>query len=333
MLILEQEAEGKTIPSLMATAIAHEVLVEMGKRLEVRLAVCCADARLPIHHAMLLAYGADVIYPYFCYEYIQHQTKLFSDEAYDNYIAGCNQALLKLMAKMGVATVDSYRGSKVFEVVGLDQEVTALFTNQPSLFGGKTFEDLDAMMEDGVDISKANEYQNMDSVFMNHAYSKSFIKELKATIQANDYEAFKSVMEAERGRLINVRDCLSLKATEPLSLEEVQSTEEIVRHFVASAMSYGALSVEAHRTIARAMNELGAASNSGEGGELVERFGTITASKVKQVASGRFGVTYDYLKSAQEIQIKMAQGAKPGEGGHLPKSKVDEHIALSLIHI
>ena len=195
-------------------------------------------------------------------------------------------------------------------MVGLDQEVTALFTNQPSLFGGKTFEDLDAMMEDGVDISKANEYQNMDSVFMNHAYSKSFIKELKATIQANDYEAFKSVMEAERGRLINVRDCLSLKATEPLSLEEVQSTEEIVRHFVASAMSYGALSVEAHRTIARAMNELGAASNSGEGGELVERFGTITASKVKQVASGRFGVTYDYLKSAQEIQIKMAQGAK-----------------------
>lgn len=327
LLILEQEAEGKTIPSLMATAIAHEVLVEMGKRLEVRLAVCCADARLPIHHAMLLAYGADVIYPYFCYEYIQHQTKLFADEAYDNYIAGCNQALLKLMAKMGVATVDSYRGSKVFEVVGLDQEVTALFTNQPSLFGGKTFEDLDAMMEDGVDISKANEYQNMDSVFMNHAYSKSFIKELKATIQANDYEAFKSVMEAERGRLINVRDCLSLKATEPLSLEEVQSTEEIVRHFVASAMSYGALSVEAHRTIARAMNELGAASNSGEGGELVERFGTITASKVKQVASGRFGVTYDYLKSAQEIQIKMAQGAKPGEGGHLPKSKVDEHIA------
>ena len=134
-------------------------------------------------------------------------------------------------------------------------------------------------------------------------------------------------METERGRLINVRDCLSLKGTDPIPLDEVQSVEEIIRHFVASAMSYGALSVEAHRTIARAMNELGAASNSGEGGELVERFETVTASKVKQVASGRFGVTYDYLKSAQEIQIKMAQGAKPGEGGHLPKSKVDEQIA------
>ena len=328
LLVLDQEDEGKTIPSLMATAVVHDTLVGMGKRLEVRLAVCCADARLPMHHAMLLAYGADVIYPYFCYEYIQHKTNLPAEEAYENYIKGCNQALLKLMAKMGIATVNSYRGSKVFEVVGLDQEVTSLFTNQPSLFGGKTFEDLDAMMVlEGIDISKANEYQNMDSVFMNHAYSKSFIKEIKAAVSSNDYEAFKSIMETERGRLINVRDCLSLKGIGPIPLDEVQSVEEIIRHFVASAMSYGALSVEAHRTIARAMNELGAASNSGEGGELVERFGTITASKVKQVASGRFGVTYDYLKSAEEIQIKMAQGAKPGEGGHLPKSKVDEQIA------
>ena len=162
---------------------------------------------------------------------------------------------------------------------------------------------------------------------MNHAYSKKFIKEVKAAVAANDYEAFKSVMEAERARKINLRDCLNLKTQKSISIDEVQSEEEIVRYFVASAMSYGALSIEAHRTIARAMNELQAASNSGEGGELVERFGTITASKVKQVASGRFGVTYDYLKNAEEIQIKMAQGAKPGEGGHLPKSKVDEQIA------
>ena len=167
----------------------------------------------------------------------------------------------------------------------------------------------------------------MDSAFMTHAYSKKFIKEVKAAVAANDYEAFKSIMEAERARQINLRDCLQLSGKQPISIDHVQSEEEIVRYFVASAMSYGALSIEAHRTIARAMNELQAASNSGEGGELVERFGTITASKVKQVASGRFGVTYDYLRSAEEIQIKMAQGAKPGEGGHLPKSKVDEHIA------
>ena len=166
----------------------------------------------------------------------------------------------------------------------------------------------------------------IDSKFMNHAYSKSFIKDIKAAVNAHDYDAFKAVTEAERERKINLRDCLELKG-EAIPLDEVQSEEEIIRHFVASAMSYGALSIEAHRLIARVMNELQAASNSGEGGELVERFNTITNSKVKQVASGRFGVTYDYLKSATEIQIKMAQGAKPGEGGHLPKSKVNEQIA------
>lgn len=327
LIVLDQEAAGKVMPSLMATTVAHDVLVDLGKRLEVRLVIKSADARLPIHHAMLIAYGADVIYPYFCYEYIARQVEN-KEEALSTYIKGCDAALLKLMAKMGITTIASYRGSKVFEVVGLDEEVTSLFTIKASIFGGKSFEDLDAnLLGEGLDLNKVNEYQNMDSAFMNHAYSKKFIKDIKAAVAANDYDAFKAIMEAERNRKINLRDCLDLHSERQLSLDEVQSEEEIVRQFVASAMSYGALSIEAHRTIARAMNELGAASNSGEGGELVERFGTITASKVKQVASGRFGVTYDYLRSAKEIQIKMAQGAKPGEGGHLPKSKVDEHIA------
>lgn len=327
LIVLDQEAAGKVMPSLMAMTVAHDVLVDLGKRLEVRLVVKAADARLPIHHAMLVAYGADVIYPYFCYEYIARQVEN-KEEALTTYIKGCDAALLKLMAKMGISTISSYRGSKVFEVVGLDEELTSLFTIKPSIFGGKSFEDLDAnLLGTGLDLNKVNEYQNMDSAFMTHAYSKKFIKEVKAAVAANDYEVFKSIMEAERARQINLRDCLQLSGKQPISIDHVQSEEEIVRYFVASAMSYGALSIEAHRTIARAMNELQAASNSGEGGELVERFGTITASKVKQVASGRFGVTYDYLRSAEEIQIKMAQGAKPGEGGHLPKSKVDEHIA------
>ncbi len=327
LIVLDQEAAGKVMPSLMATTIAHDILVDLGKRLEVRLVVKTGDARLPIHHAMLIAYGADVIYPYFCYEYIARQVEN-KDEALTTYIKGCDAALLKIMAKMGIATISSYRGSKVFEVVGLDEEVTSIFTTKPSIFGGNSFQKLDAnLLGDGLDLNKVNEYQNMDSTFMNHAYSKKFIKDVKAAVSANDYDAFKEIMEAERARNINLRDCLELHSKHKLPLEAVQSEEEIVRHFVASAMSYGALSIEAHTTIARAMNELQAASNSGEGGELVERFGTITASKVKQVASGRFGVTYDYLRSAQEIQIKMAQGAKPGEGGHLPKSKVDEHIA------
>ena len=327
LIVLDDEADHAVMPSLMATSIVHEALVHAGKRLEVRLVVKTGDARLPIHHAMLLAYGADVIYPYFCYEYIAKQVE-DHETAISNYLKGCNTTLLKLMAKMGVATVSSYRGSKVFEVVGLDDEVTALFTSKSSLFGGKSLDEIEAgLLGMGLDLAKVNEYQNMDSPFMNHAYSKKFIKDIKSAISSKNYDEFLNIVTAERERHINLRDCLELQGETQIPLEEVQSVEEIVRHFVASAMSYGALSIEAHTTIARALNELGAASNSGEGGELVERFGTITSSKVKQVASGRFGVTYDYLRSAEEIQIKMAQGAKPGEGGHLPKSKVDENIA------
>ena len=327
LIVLDDEADHAVMPSLMATSIVHEALVRAGKRLEVRLVIKTGDARLPIHHAMLLAYGADVIYPYFCYEYIAKQVE-DHETALSNYLKGCNTTLLKLMAKMGVATVSSYRGSKVFEVVGLDDEVTALFTSKPSLFGGKSLDEIEAgLLGLGLDLGKVNEYQNMDSPFMNHAYSKKFIKDIKSAISSENYDEFLNIVTAERDRHINLRDCLELQGETQIPLEEVQPVEEIVRHFVASAMSYGALSIEAHTTIARALNELGAASNSGEGGELVERFGTITSSKVKQVASGRFGVTYDYLRSAEEIQIKMAQGAKPGEGGHLPKSKVDENIA------
>lgn len=327
LIVLDDEADCAVMPSLMATSIVHEALVRAGKRLEVRLVVKTGDARLPIHHAMLLAYGADVIYPYFCYEYITTQVENH-EVAILNYLKGCNTTLLKLMAKMGVATVSSYRGSKVFEVVGLDDEVTALFTSKPSLFGGKTLDEIEAgLLGLGLDLRKVNEYQNMDSPFMNHAYSKKFIKDIKSAISSENYDEFLNIVTAERERHINLRDCLELQGETQIPLEEVQPVEDIVRHFVASAMSYGALSIEAHTTIARALNELGAASNSGEGGELVERFGSITSSKVKQVASGRFGVTYDYLRSAEEIQIKMAQGAKPGEGGHLPKSKVDENIA------
>ncbi len=327
LIVLDDEADGAVMPSLMATSIVHEALVRAGKRLEIRLVVKAGDVRLPIHHAMLLAYGADLIYPYFCYEYLAAQVEQ-PEGALENYLKGCNTTLLKLMAKMGVATVSSYRGSKVFEVVGLDDEMTSLFTSKPSLFGGKSLEDIEAgLLGTGLDLTKVNEYQNMDSLFMNHAYSKKFIKEVKAAISSENYDEFLKIVQAERDRHINLRDCLVLQSGHPIPLEDVESVESIIRHFVASAMSYGALSIEAHETIACAFNELGAASNSGEGGELVERFNTITASKVKQVASGRFGVTYDYLRSAEEIQIKMAQGAKPGEGGHLPKSKVDEHIA------
>ncbi|MGL4336631.1 MAG: glutamate synthase-related protein, partial [Turicibacter sp.] len=332
VIILDDQGEEKCMPSLLATSIVQSVLVESGRRLEVRLVVKCADARLPIHYAMLVAYGADVVYPYFAFDFLKTKAASLEDElavSLDRYLEGCNQALLKLMAKMGVATVASYRGSKVYEVVGLDDEMTSLFTAKPSLFGGVSMDEIDASLalENNFDLNKINEYQNMDSTFMNHAYSKGFIKDVKECISGENFDRFKEIMASERRRHINIRDCFDYKLANAVKIDEVQSETEIIKHFVASAMSYGALSIEAHETIARAFNELGAASNSGEGGELVERFGTLAASKVKQVASGRFGVTYDYLRSAQEIQIKMAQGAKPGEGGHLPKQKVDENIA------
>ncbi|MGL6248939.1 MAG: glutamate synthase central domain-containing protein, partial [Culicoidibacterales bacterium] len=327
LIVLDDQGLGKAIPSVLATSIAHNLFVEAGKRLSVRLVIRCADARLPLHFAQLLAFGADVIYPYYAYAYLSKQTET-PLSALEHYRNGCNKTLMKLMAKMGVTTVAAYRGSKVFEVVGLDAELTAYFTEKPPLFGGISLTELDASLAsvDEVHTKKWNEYMNTDSTYMTHAYSKLFIKDVKASLQNQDYEQFVQVTENEREREVNLRDCFSYQQS-PIALEQVESEAEIIRHFVGSAMSYGALSIEAHTTIATAFNELGASSNSGEGGELPERFRTNDGSKVKQVASGRFGVTYDYLRSADEIQIKMAQGAKPGEGGHLPKQKVDDSIA------
>lgn len=327
LIVLDDEGEQKAIPSLLATTIAHRLLGEEGKRLAIRLIIKCGDARLPIHYAQLLAYGADAIYPYYAYAYLSQKT---SDPvtAISNYLAGCQKSLLKLMAKMGVSTVAAYRGSKVFEIVGLNAELTAYFTEKPSMFGGISVAELDSSLAPVADThqQKWNEYLNTDSDYMTHAYSKTFIKDIKASVETEDYPAFIAVTKQERQRKINLRDCFAYQQ-QPIPLAEVESEIEILKHFVGSAMSYGALSIEAHTTIARAFNELGMSSNSGEGGELPERFRSLDGSKVKQVASGRFGVTYEYLRSAEEIQIKMAQGAKPGEGGHLPKQKVDDSIA------
>lgn len=327
LIILDDEGENKAIPSLLATTLAHRILVETGNRFAIRLVVKCADARLPIHYAQLLAFGTDAIYPYYAYAYLSQKTP-DPEKALTNYLAGCQKSLLKLMAKMGIATVSAYRGSKVFEIVGLNAELTAYFTEKPSMFGGISVAELDASLEpvEATHQQKWNEYLNNDSDYMTHAYSKQFIKDIKASLEAQNYADFITVVQQERQREVNLRDCFAYRS-QPVPLETVESEAEILQHFVGSAMSYGALSIEAHTTIARAFNELGMSSNSGEGGELPERFRSLEGSKVKQVASGRFGVTYEYLRSADEIQIKMAQGAKPGEGGHLPKQKVDDSIA------
>ncbi len=327
ILVFDDEGVEKAIPSVLAATIGHQTLIKLQKRYEVTVLIRCADARLPIHFALLLAYGADLIYPYYAYEYVLTQNKA-AEHTIQHYLTGCKKALLKFMAKIGISTVQSYRGSKVFTPVGLDAELHQLFHESEPMFGGMTIEKLDASL---THISndyqlKWNEYQNSDSIYMTHAYSKLFIKMLKSAVQSNDYEQFLSVVEQERERHINLRDYFMYRfVDQPCVL--TSSEQEILSSFVGSAMSYGALSLEAHTAIAQVFNELGASSNSGEGGELPERFTSSTNSQVKQVASGRFGVTYEYLRSAKEIQIKMAQGAKPGEGGHLPKQKVDDAIA------
>ena len=324
LIVLDDCSEMAVLPSLLATAVVVNELVVAGRRQEVRVIVKSGDARMPMHFAMLIAYGADLIYPYFVFDYMKD---VMNVSEFSTYLEGCRLALFKQMAKMGISTVSSYRGSQVFEPVGLDQELSAYFGNKPSLFGGIDIAALESSLQHQDDLSKVNDYLNVDHEFATHAYSKSFIKDIKAAIVAQDFNAFEEVTALERKRFVNIRDVFEFNETASVPLTDVQSEAEIVKTFVASAMSYGALSLEAHETIAKAFNELNAMSNSGEGGELVSRFNTIKNSAIKQVASGRFGVTYDYLRSAKEIQIKMAQGAKPGEGGHLPKHKVDEKIA------
>ncbi len=315
-IILDDESTSLSIPSLLALAHVHNTLVKLGKRKAVSIIVKSGDARLPMHYAMLLAYGADVIYPYYAYQYLLMQD---SNNNIKTYLDGCYLSLLKLMAKMGISTLRAYKGSKVFEIVGLANEVSKYFTTSPSLIGGKTLKEIELELNT---YEVSNEYLNND----NHAYSKNYIKDLKVAMGNQDYDQFKAIMDNEKAKAVNIRDYFKFK-TNAINIDLVESEEAILTKFVASAMSYGALSLEAHRLIAEAFNKLKAKSNSGEGGELISRNHTLAQSHVRQIASGRFGVTYEYLSNAVELQIKMAQGAKPGEGGHLPKQKVKGKIA------
>lgn len=327
LIILDDEGPGVAIPSLLATTIVHQTLLTAKRRHDVRFVIKSADARLPIHYCQLLAFGADVIYPYYAYSYLHHECGV-DETGMKNYLQGCQKTLLKLMAKMGIATVNGYRGSQVFSVVGLDEKLGNYFGQATTLSGGLNIAELDDNLQACVEtVAVKNEYLNIDKPELTHAYEKTFIKELKASLETQDFAKFCELMENERAKTINLRDEFTFNIEAMIAPEQVQSEASIMQQFVGAAMSYGALSIEAHTTIATAFNELGLSSNSGEGGEELSRQGTITGSKIKQVASGRFGVTYDYLRNAQEIQIKIAQGAKPGEGGHLPKEKVDATIA------
>ena len=345
--------EEAPIPSLLAVATVNRALTEAGVRSETGLIVQSGEVREVMHFALLLGYGATAIHPYLALATVadlaaRGLTGNDPVSATGNYIRAIDKGILKVMSKMGISTLRSYRSSQIFEAVGLGADLVEQFlpgtvsrvggigleevaadanrraASAVPLIGSETLPDasLAALPVGGEHVYRAEGER--------HLWTPQAIADFRQAVQTGDYAAFKryaAAIDQQAHHLCTLRGLFAFKPAAPIPVEEVEPVESIVRHFVSGAMSLGSLSPEAHETIARAMNALGAMSNSGEGGENVERFGTETGSAIKQIASGRFGVTADYLRHARDLQIKMAQGAKPGEGGQLPGHKVNRFVA------
>nr|WP_246497837.1 glutamate synthase large subunit [Natronoglycomyces albus] len=345
----DSTADLAPIPSLLLTAAVHQHLVREQTRTQVALIVESGDCRSVHHAALLLGYGAAAINPYLAFESIEERVEvghldIAAEQAIENYIQGLCTGILKVMSKMGISTVASYTGAQVFEANGLDANFVARhFTGTPTRIGGATLKDIaadvarrhDRAWKQPVDVEEplepGGEYQWRREGEV-HLFNPETVFRLQHSTKSGQYEVFKQYtsevdkLSAQGGHLRGLLEFTGAKQSIPL--EEVEPVSEIVRRFHTGAMSYGALSAEAHETLAIAMNRLGGQSNSGEGGEDSERMhDPRRRSAVKQVASGRFGVTSEYLATADAIQIKMAQGAKPGEGGQLPGGKVYPWIA------
>ena len=350
-------AELAPIPSLLLTGAVHHHLVREKSRTKVGLVVECGDAREVHHMALLCGYGAGAINPYLAFEtiddLIDHGFVKAIDKraAHRNYVKACTKGVIKIMSKMGISTVASYTGAQIFEAVGLGQElVDRYFTGTTTKLSGV---DLDVLAEE---VRRRHEFAYLDrpsetahrDLWMGgeyqwrregeyHLFNPETVYKLQHATRTGKYEIFKeytSRVDEQAKTLATLRGLFEFKdgEREPIPIEEVEPVSEIVKRFSTGAMSYGSISEEAHTTLAIAMNRLGAKSNTGEGGEDPERFvpmpnGDSKRSAIKQVASGRFGVTANYLTNSDDIQIKMAQGAKPGEGGQLPGQKVWPWIA------
>ena len=340
------------IPSLLAVSAVHQHLVKTKKRTSLAIVLESGEPREVHHFATLLGYGACAVNPYLALETIRHQVNcgLLDKDYYaavEDYNAAVLHGIVKIASKMGISTIQSYQGAQIFEALGIAPEVIdRYFTNTVSRVGGITLEDIakeaDALHTKAFDplgldadltLDSAGRHK-MRSAGEKHRYNPQTIHMLQQSTKQGDYQMFKTYTEMvdkeESGYLRSLMDFNYPK--EGVPLEEVESVDSIVTRFKTGAMSYGSISQEAHETLAIAMNRLHGKSNSGEGGESLERLrpgkdGENRCSAIKQVASGRFGVTSEYLVSAQELQIKMAQGAKPGEGGHLPAGKVYPWIA------
>ena len=337
------------IPSLLAVSAVHHHLISVQKRVQTALIVESGEIREVMHAALLLGYGASAINPYMAFAVIddlvkRNEIQLNYETAEKNYIKAVCKGLYKIMSKMGISTIRSYRGAKIFESIGLGEELLRdYFGTTVSTVGGIGLEeiarDYTAFHDEGFRPDDASGLLPHVGLFsyrkdgVKHAWNPVTISTLQLATRLGSYKKFKEFTSQVDGKEseIFLRDFFDFKRN-PIPIEEVEPVENIVRHFVTGAMSFGAISKEAHEALALAMNELGARSNTGEGGEDSSRFhgsseGISLNSRTKQVASGRFGVTAEYLVNADEIQIKVAQGAKPGEGGQLPGFKVDEVIA------
>ncbi len=341
-------AEWAPIPSLLAVSAIHHHLIRESLRTEIGLIVETGEAREVSHFAQLIGYGAGSVNPYLAFETLTDMVREeYLPETIDEvtaeikYIKAVNKGLLKIFSKMGISTVQSYCGAQIYEAVGLNSEtIDRYFTGTPSKIGGVG---IDTLAEEvlqrhtiayhtfhpvrQLDFGGEYHYRIQEE---HHNWNPETIAALQHATQGNNpdiYQEFARLANNESKRHATIRGLLEFKEAESVPLDEVEPASEIMKRFTTGAMSYGAISKESHETLAIAMNRIGGRSNTGEGGEHEERFNTERNSKIKQVASGRFGVTANYLINAEELQIKMAQGAKPGEGGQLPGHKIDEVIA------
>ncbi|MBX9897979.1 MAG: glutamate synthase large subunit [Qipengyuania sp.] len=356
ILILSDRNQGPDrvpMPALLATAAVHHQLVRQGLRMQTGLVVETGEAREVHHFCALAGYGAEAINPYVAFETLEdiRARKLPAmglEQVQANYIKAVGKGILKVMSKMGISTWQSYCGAQIFDAVGLSSQfVNAFFTGTATSIEGVGLAEIaeEAVRRHAQAYGDSPLYAGMldaGGIYAvrlrgeEHAWTSETIAGLQHAVRGNaqdKYDGFAKAVNEQSERLLTIRGLMELKPAEhPLAIDDVEPASEIVKRFATGAMSFGSISREAHTTLAVAMNRIGARSNTGEGGEEADRFqpldnGDTMRSKIKQVASGRFGVTTEYLVNADDIQIKMAQGAKPGEGGQLPGHKVDKAIA------
>ena len=343
------DASMAVIPSVLAVSAVHHYLISVKKRVQTALVVETGEMREVMHAALLLGFGASAVNPYMAFAILEdlvvkQAVQLNYETAEKNYVKSLCKGLLKVLSKMGISTIRSYRGAKLFEAIGLSEDlVETYFGSISSKVGGIGLAEI---ARDAVQMHKAGYKEDLSEVLEHkgiysyrkdgekHAWNPETISTLQLATRLGSYKKFKEYTKLvdEKEEPLFLRDFLDFKRQSPVPLEEVEPASEIMKRFVTGAMSFGSISKEAHETMAMAMNKIHGRSNTGEGGEDAGRFtekidGLSLRSAIKQVASGRFGVTTNYLVNADEIQIKVAQGAKPGEGGQLPGYKVNDIIA------